>query len=299
MRALCMAALVLSAGCLSSEAAEIQAPAARASFGEETGAIRGVVVDDSLNPMPNLLVGLNGGNASLTDGAGAFVYSDLLPGTYEVLVQGVAVLPVSTRVEVVAQQATEVTIAVQHLPSTEPYLETRIQDGITFCGTSFREPGAAKPSYLQICGVLFYAGLTDYDRFRLDWQIPMPGLVGLWAETVWVRNSAAAGGYNVLWDVFDSSGNIRLIGSNGSGQSPLQVRIERAAIDAQVEAHGDGDCPADGECHLGSFHASYGETLGPSAPVDAAVSVMQRYSVYLTSFYHGELPNEFTAVGDS
>lgn len=290
--------LLLLAGCADVDetprATEIIAKA-----DEETGAIKGVVLDESLLPVNAALVGLDEGNATLTDANGAFAYSHVPPGQHRVSVQGVSIEPKSVMVDVQAGQVSEVTVTVAILPAQTPYHETVTQDGITFCGTSFRQPGQAQPAYLQICGALFYAGLTDYDRFRLDWQIAMPGLTGLWGESVWQRNSAASGGYNVLWDVFANGGNIYDIGQNGSGHSPIQVRIERATIDAQVEAHGDDECKADAECHIASFHANFGETLGPAAPADAAVSVMQRYSVYLTKFYHGELPSIFTALADS
>ncbi len=96
-------------------------------FTEDTGAIRGTITDAELLPLEEAqvaILGLDGAHSTTTDDSGAFVLSNVAPGTHTVAVQKLGFTSQAKKVDVVAAEETFVEIMLEPIPVEEPYVES-------------------------------------------------------------------------------------------------------------------------------------------------------------------------------
>jgi hypothetical protein len=120
-------ALVLSAhfaGCVDGTPTPQAASTASASeplVDATTGSIAGLVHDPELVPVPNVEVGIQGGESTTTDGQGMFTLNAVAPGSHALLVQALGYESAAQKVDVVAGEVLEVKISIVPIAVAEPY----------------------------------------------------------------------------------------------------------------------------------------------------------------------------------
>ncbi len=100
-----------------------------------TAAIRGIVVDESILPVPDVTITLNDGQNTVTDAEGIFTFSKLDPGTYFVVAQRLGYEEIQTSVQAVAGIETPELVRIQMITVAgfNPYLENLKFDGFYEC----------------------------------------------------------------------------------------------------------------------------------------------------------------------
>lgn len=306
----------LLAGCFGS-AGSPGATAGLGNFDAETGDIAGLVVDDSLQPVPNASVVLDG-QASTTSGpAGDFSFRFVAPGMHQVSASSEGYLETTVDLEVVAGQGTQVTLTLVPRAIADAYVETRIQAGTILCVVGFRAASANTSSVTVCTAGNLVTNTSSIETPFLDWKVGSlyGDLVGFWGETLWKSTQALGKGMRVRWFVENrplQSG--QSIGADyqqgdllaGEGNSPLGFRIPielaRSVKNVRPQS-GEGKviCSEDKpefECWLLSGHFASAQAL-PTGNVNVGVTLQQRYDDYLSLFHKGELPVSFSALPDT
>lgn len=269
------------------------APTERVSDAE-TGIVRGVVIDEAQLPLENVTLTL-GATSVRSDIAGQFEFQDILVGKHTLQASLEGYLNTSVEIQVEADSATEVRMRLQQAASSTPYHESQTQSGLHACGVGWRTT-PDPPGYTGLCIALQHAGASVADKSMLSWHIKIGNATGFWHETTWSPSTPLRGGMNGVWGyVHDDGLTAEYIAENGSRESPLRLTSMIEEWIAAITETPSVFCNA-AECELRSFHSSYGETLGTTSPADAGIVVNQRYDVWLTTFYNGPVPTEFTAL---
>ncbi|MGB0651918.1 MAG: carboxypeptidase regulatory-like domain-containing protein [Thermoplasmatota archaeon] len=141
MRTLFVTALLLAtvlAGCADDDqptADELADGAPEIQATSTTGGIRGVVVDESIRPVPEALVVLNSGETANTDEAGLFVFSGLPAGEYFLRVEKFGYQGTQSTTNVVAgvTDPKPVKLVMQRLIGVDPYISTFKFEGFYEC----------------------------------------------------------------------------------------------------------------------------------------------------------------------
>lgn len=152
LRATCLAALLLAvvlAGCADDPADTAAGPGVPVDdddfndlgldADEDTGILRGVVIDEAIRPLPGVLVsaiGAGGVNVTMTTlDDGLFGFDDLEPGTYFLSVAKAGYVSTQTSAEVVANvdDPDPVKILMTADPATRPYVQPYHLDGYIGC----------------------------------------------------------------------------------------------------------------------------------------------------------------------
>lgn len=303
--------LLALAGCVGGEAtepkggpADQQVPEAAppAQFDEGSGAIEGLVHDDSLAPLPGAQVALGElpEASALADQEGRFTLSRVPPGSYRLFAQKLGYESAAKLVTVVAGEVTMVDVTLVPLPVVEPYYVVKNQRGLFGCGFTLRPVVG-----VAVCGVLsLFLNLTQYDKFLLLWQIS--GKREEWdtgvMEMEWKSNQALGRGLTLIWEV-DGCSNVR----NGTfgrstGPSPLKIELRNDQLDRAFENFTKASCATskcnEKKCDMHTRVFSAAETLGPSSPADVGVTIQQPFTQYFSEFYNGEAPVPYTAFQD-
>lgn len=301
-------AVLLAPGCTAGEGQDVSAPKADptdAEFDAQTGAIRGVVTDDTLTPLPEAQVLLREtGAVAVTAGDGTFQFSRVPPGPVRLEAQRIGYVGVARSIEVVANDVVEVALMLAPLSIVEPYFETAIQDGLIGCGILLKtnnDPNASH-NLVAACGIFGNAGYHDIDEFHLAW--PMGDLEetsGAWGETTWTPTQAAGRGLGVIWTLWDNTnsvGGTYTFTRAASPQSPIAVSFPSSLIIKLLEERsGIQNCAVE-NCTVHTYHYGRAETSGGASPVDVGLSLQQRYSEFFTLFFNQELPTRFSALPD-
>ncbi len=176
---LLLAAATVFAGC-----ADTAAPVTEDEFGleedlvatKDTGVVRGVVVDNTIVPIPGVLVVLKGTELTATTNAeGAFGFSNVAPGSHFLEVSKLAFQTVQASVQVEANVAAPpiLRIVIERDPSTTPYVIPMHFAGHMGCSLS----------YIALCGLPVVQDLSE-DSFLATFPIDgTPQWINL--ESVW------------------------------------------------------------------------------------------------------------------
>lgn len=196
---------------------------------DDTGVIRGVVVDPAVVPVEGATVVLDDGRTATTTAAGAFGFSDVEPGIHQLVVDKVGFVATQTTVDVRAgiDQPPVVKVLLEHDAAELPYVQA-------FQFSGYIECSATSPAYrVAVCSIpnIVQPGLTD-DNFLALYDIQQdPQWVQ--AEMVW-ESTQALGDHMLL--VVEVSPARETTVREGNGTSPLVVTgyredIERAGMD--------------------------------------------------------------------
>lgn len=123
---------------------------------ETTGAIRGVVVDQTISPVPDAKVVVKGGGSEwsgTSDAEGLFIFNKMDPGTYFITVSKALFNEAQSSVEVAAGVASPlVRVQIDALFDTDPYLTKEKFSGYFQCAYSLGVSSTCVNDYTRICG---------------------------------------------------------------------------------------------------------------------------------------------------
>lgn len=191
---------------------------------DDTGVVRGVVVDPAIVPVPNATVVLMGlDRETATSEAGTFGFSDVEPGTYFLEVSKAGFNTTQSSVTVVAgdDEPPVVKVLLARDASDLPYVQPDHFIGFLKCSLS----------YIALCGVA--PGLTG-DNFLK--RVPLDAAPDwLQMEAVWQPKQVASNGMNLQMS-YGGGGPSQTCCTN-QGTSPLMV----FANGTTVAEHGIGD----------------------------------------------------------
>lgn len=244
-----------------------------------TGVIRGVVVDEGIRPLVNVLIVLKGAAPANTTSNenGAFGFAGLEPGTYFMEVSKIGYFPVQTSADVVAgdPEPPIVKVLLKADVSATPFWQAQTYDGFIQCTTSV----------LVLCGIANVLTGDDVTADRFAWDQYFANNASLiQAEMVWDSTQAASPELyfelEALNDAceknsdakYDSVG--RFLNST-RGISPVYATVNQT----EVEAWSIGElCPI----WVSIFS-------GGAAGTPVGFTVQQTFTMYFHTF-HGYLP---------
>ena len=198
---------------------------------EETGIIRGVVVDETVTPVAGATIEIPSEGLSTTTSAnGAFGFADLDPGVYQLRVDALGFAPTQTNAEVEAgvDKPEIVRVLLTKDASELPYVEAFTFNGFIQCSGS---TPAYRVAYCGAVNLVFeIAGQEPplQDEFIAGFDIDThPDFIQ--SEMVWDSTQPLGEEMLLTVEVDPSDGNS--IGTV-SGQSPLILRADNATIAA-------------------------------------------------------------------
>jgi len=300
----CAVALVLLAGCTSGGGTDGPSEDPTDDLGlestETTGILRGIVVDEAVRPLVDVLVSLTGPggqeNTTTTDD-GAFGFDGLEPGTYFVAASKAGFGSVQQSAEVVAGVDEPPLVRFQ-LPvdvATRPFFEAFVFDGFMQCSVSVVAVGFAACSTLPAAVGTDNFDVTHELSRSPDW---------LQSEMIWDSTQAVSDGMSLS---YSASGDGALLTNWGQdeGPSPLLVQTNKTLNDEWIgnssqvylrtfngpiegsrppdPANGDAcfDRPALGGCLTG-----------------VGITLQQQFVIYTHAFY-GYTPDETWLFAES
>lgn len=289
-------------------------PAGTPTFSAETGAIRGILVNDEELPIAGGQVGLQERPdiPTLSDLSGAFVFSELAPGTYRIEALAIGY---DRRVQTVEVQAGDVTDVQVRLVSATllgvPYSVTLgPMPGKFFCafgaGVSAAEAGLAGPCKPASFGGALepaedgYQGVAQGEENTFSFpnivsgnaSAPEDVFRSLVLEVQWIPTSGAAGQLQAAVEQYQPDGRDLtaddfLVYGSASGASPLRLVLHAG----EAYPNGDAEVPED----VDSFQMGVFPTFA-DAP---QVFTEQRFELWLTLFYNQAAADDFTVLADA
>ncbi len=292
MRLVALIALLVSAaalaGCSSkpSPAPEDDLPDQGLVATDETGIIRGVVVDDAIRPIAGALVTVrtSGSDAMSmeTMADGLFGFDGLAPGDYFVAGHKIGHFDIQQSETVVAGVAdpTPVTLRLAIDPGNQPYFQDYVYDGFIQCAGTFVAVGANMCTFTDEVD----ENLTD-DRFYVEYELDRKP-TWVQSEMIWDSSQAAGDAMSIMysWECDDNDGF--LCDHDVGGTSPLLLTADATAI----EKIGGGDLGEGVDLFIRVFNQGLNETdTDPGGGVGA--TIQQSFMVYTHVFY-GYAPPE-------
>jgi len=259
-----------------------------------TGAVRGVVVDEAIRPVPNATVALSGNHVNKTVATaadGIFEFDAVPPGTYFLRVTSLLFGPVQSAVAVDAGKVSTPKVQLQHLFAQAPYHESTKFDGFIQCGYSVS--GAISsicvndythfvgPTTCPQCehlvdsrGTIFTVGAgwqTQVDE--MFWDPSASGTSAEMAETISFYPRVASHWY-----------------CQAGGPSPVLMRLE-VNVTCEQSQGTPQPFPPEGLNNTYIFAST-------SAPAGqpASFTVSQRFTMILSTFYYGKPPAGWSFV---
>lgn len=264
---------------------------------ETEGVVRGVVVDESIVPVPDIEVILlvpGDERRTVTDADGRFAFGGVPAGTYRLNVTSLRHHPVQSTATVEAGDAEPELVKVQleRRFSQDPYSEQHQLAGRINCGyslllsspcvidyTMIVVPGGAAPQLNGITG--------DVRRFVLPVRDGWQSMV---MEMVWDSSlSATSESLSLTTSFFERTSSHSYTGT--AGPSPLWLKMD---LDPE-RTHPDWVPPEGKEDFLMFVNPS---TAGSGLPM--ALNVEQSFELFRTDFYFAVPPESWSLVaGDA
>jgi hypothetical protein len=308
-------ALVL-AGCASGESTTGPAEVA---FSDHLGAIRGVVIDDSITAIPNAQVVIRSLDIVVVAAPdGTYVIPNLEPGTYDVEAGLDGYRGASAKIDVVAGAATTHDFTLIPLASNEAYHVIQLKKGRTFCGMAWRGPlprtnvagfNVSDDIQFAACGAVYGTPLASFDSFVVIFEISsgdISSVSHLALETHWVRTQTFGSGLSVLWENYQDlvaytfTEPVRNF-TEVEGPSPLIAIVDQQTIWDNM-THWDPPpkyCMPNSTCRFWARVFPFASTFGSSAAADLALYLDQPYDHYVTEFYRKDPPEGYSAIADA
>lgn len=265
----------------------------------DTGTVEGTVVDESQLPVAGVVAGLDN-KANATTGEDGFFRIEKVPaGSHTIYFQKIGYAAAARRVDVPAGDLVQVRVTLTAIAVDASYHETLKQTGIVFCGVATRTSSSQNHTSAKgnICVLFAQGGQESFDKSQIRWFLKLFNASGYFSETTWQASTALTKGMDMFWALLLDDGlSTPTFGQGGSHESPMRVRVEIKALYDTLKMFPTKSCTKNADCMVLSYHYVRGELLGPGYPVDAGVAINQRYDVWTTVFYNGELPEEFTVL---
>ena len=237
----------------------------------DTGILRGVVVDTAIVPVMGAVATLDpSGLEQTTNDGGAFGFDGLEPGFYTLTISKEGYAPTQQTAQVVAGDAAPPVVKVRIVedPTTAPYVETFVFDGLIGC--SIRSPvigfaACGLPGLEDATGNIF---LQHYTFDRIAEQVQ--------SEMVWRPTQETGNTMELSWD--DLSGDNQVEIRDEAGTSPVVTKWGRPEFEALnltgreitmrvFSADMEGTDVVDDELYQGPYRDSvYGTVNGTGLP---------------------------------
>lgn len=249
---------------------------------EDTGVIRGVVVDETITPIVGATVALVGRDASTESNAdGAFGFADLAPGFYNVEVSKLGYGTTQTQTEVVAAVDTPpvVRVVLQADPSSTPAAVGLVWNGYYTCSVS----GANACAIVDI--VLDIGGQGDILKDDTNTRIAIARPPSWYqSELVWEANQVLAKELTFKMEIHQNADEFDYYGVRDSiGESPLLHTLSPE----EIAEHKVGNS-------TGVLHRIF-----PGDSPESAVFVQQDFTIYSHEFYNYAPPEGWRFTDDS
>ncbi len=247
---------------------------------EDTGIIRGVVVDPAIVPIAGVTITIQGSGASTqTNEAGEFGFDGLSPGTYFLTATKLGYFDVQQSTDVVAGEARPpiVRVLMERDAGFNPYSSTQQYTGFYQCGTSAVVVCGAPGILLGIFGMEDPVG-GDTSNPYLYFE---EGVDFIQAEMVWESSQALSPELYFEMEALDSNcdkESSRTFLANAQGESPIRARANETVLD-------EGGI---GGPNCGIYFSVFS---GGAQGTPAGASFQQGFDWFITEF-HGYTPPE-------
>ena len=256
---------------------------------DDTGILRGVVVDATVTPVGGVTISLTDGASTQSDAEGLFGFDGLEPGTHFFTAGKPGFFEVQSSAEVVAgeERPPIVRVQLERDEAFNPYSSTLQYTGFYQCGTSFLVVcGAPKIVAEELLGQEDPLGIdTSTNTFYFDKDLQF-----LQVEMVWESTQALSPELTFQVEALDDGcrpleglGGAEM--GRGGGPSPLRARVDNATLEHyQVN-------PVDCGAYLSVF-------AGGAQGTPAGFSIEQRFDWFITAFYGYEPPEDWWFIHD-
>lgn len=268
---------------------------------ETTGGIRGLVVDERIQPVAGANVTLRAGEtdqAAKTDKEGRFAFSNLKPGTYFLTVKDDLHKTVQSSAEVVAGVAEPplTRIQVERLFKQDPYSIQVTRDGFFECS----QDGASVWYSSSTCadGVFGPASeaepaLSNVTSQEREWHSDVaPGWQALVFEMAWEPTSQGTSTkMGMVISTYKPTRNGAHCFATLVGSSPDRLEIDVGVTHETACGVEPNQIPPEGMNNM-----SYFVSVRSADGVEPGLALNQKFSVYLTMFHYGKPPNGWSLV---
>lgn len=296
---------LLFAGCAAEESPTAETPDesfddVEVEVTDDTGAIRGVVVNDAIVPVADALVelALPTPVTTKTDAEGRFTFSKVAPGTYFMTVSKVVHESAQASVTVVAGEKLPdiVKVQLQRLYDQDPYYETLQYAGFLGCAIAIVASTTCVNDYTRLCGNVDpsccpggcapqVTGVVDQREYRSE-------VGGGWQSIVWelVWDSSLTGtaeelGLTVSYAT--RQGASHWYTSAGMG-APFRLQCDVNTDCREMstdEANPEGRINPEGQDDLWNM-------IGAGS----GVALQQDIEIFQNNFYYAPAPEEWSFV---
>ncbi|HEX9816686.1 MAG TPA: carboxypeptidase-like regulatory domain-containing protein [Candidatus Thermoplasmatota archaeon] len=311
---------VVFAGCAAGEGAG-DSTSPLAAVTDESGALGGRVIDDSINAVANAIIAISSTDISTTSGPdGTFLLGNLPPGTHTIVASLEGFSPAEVEVDIVAGDISQHDFTLIPLPSEEPYHVMQNKKGRTACGMAWRTPvptvnvpglgNVTGSGALAACGAAYNTPVSSLDSFVVIFELTSGNISSVNAlalETHWTRTQTFGSGLTVLWENYQEitpaytfTEDVRSF-TEVWGPSPLIAIVDQETIWANM-THWDPPpkyCMPNSTCKFWARVFPYTSTFGPGSAADLALYIDQPYDHYATEFYRKDPPQGYTAIADA
>lgn len=277
---------------------------------DETGGVEGLIVNDALSPIPDVVVLLDGqATATVTAADGRFALSLVKPGTHDLTFVHAAHAEKSMKVEVKAGEVSNVQTELIPLASQDAYVRIDQNAGFITCSAGIKDPVLAPDGrgYAAICAAVDFFGGTSLDRAWIRYEREsFQDIVDIFGESTWDSTQALGTGLLVIWwlehpDFHTDECACGWQANWSAGADPVQLQMPISRIDEIVKEEGEANtlsCREIDGCLIDVLHYAFPQTA-PSSPIDVGVVIDQKFDVYRSTFFHDPMPLGYSALADS
>jgi hypothetical protein len=265
---------------------------------DELGAISGSVIDESLFPLPYIIVnatqGSHFGRDVESNVDGAFVVPLLLPGAYILTVNQSGYQPRQQRVDVAPGEVTQVQLLLYEVGRKEPHHLQILRKGYEPCAAALVLTPA---NFGRVCD-------PANDRASIYWDVP-PDFEAIVIETVWASQNDETAHFYYCCNYTAGASTYQRILDYAWGRSPTKVilypDVQNRKPDGPIgEQYGPPPNRTEFRLHSRMFWAGYfGEYTQTFQPGCRQVSFERcsgvgfhpgfGYDVWMSIFVHGIL----------
>ncbi len=260
---------------------------------DETGVVRGVVIDAAITPVVGATVAIESlGLSTTTNDNGAFGFSDLEPGTYFLHAEKPGFTTVQSSTEVIAgvSEPPVLKLLMEHEPGTAPFIEGLFFTGRLSCGAAIFATSVGCTTNSAVA-----SAIGDQSIFSVDYLSVPQWIQG---ELVWEATQPAAGAF--IWEITAQGSNSHL-GYRETEGSPALAYLNETAAQANAAVIMDSGLNFR---FFGGPHELCRSPSPPSgvpnvAPFGCGLTLEQETEVFVHNFYN-LLPDEgwrFTSDG--
>lgn len=275
-----------------------------------TGAIKGVVVDSSITPVPGAKVSLAVGATNKTvtaDKEGRFVFSDLAPGTYFLTASAPLYHSTQTSIEVKAGEPSITKIQIQPLFSQKPYSTAIKHKGFFECSQSgigiYSSSNCVTDPCPAILDTATCNGLPNGDPGKpmdtvtsqeREWHADVgPGWQVQVFEMTWTPSAQGTSPYmGMVVSTYKPERNAAHSFANVGSANPMRFELDVGKKGPGAASVEPVLIPAEGMSRMSFFCSVRGNANGGGQ----AVALNQDFQVFLTQFYYGIPPDGWSFV---